>query len=220
MLFFLGAGYAQNCLSFMPLEEGYQWETTSFNKKGKEEGKSTSVIKVVSSDGDASSATVDMTVSDGKEEHSSTYTITCDGSTIKMSMSVFIPEEQMKQMESSEGMDIELDMDDMEFPGHLEVGQELKDAKMTMSAKMNGMQVMSSTTIIKSRKVVSIETITTSAGTFECFKIEQVSEFSMGFMKKEFKSVSYVAEGVGVVRSENYNKKGEIDSYQEITAIN
>lgn len=220
MLFFLGAGYSQNCLSFMPFEEGYKWETTNFNKKGKEDGKSTNVIKVVSTDGNASSATVDMVVSDGKEEHSSTYTITCDGSTIQMSMSVFIPEEQMQQMESSEGMDIELDMDDMEFPGQLAVGQELKDAKMTMSASMGGMQVMSSTTTIKSRKVVGKESITTAAGTFDCFKIEQTSVFHMGFMNKEIKSVSYIAEGVGVVRSESLDKKGEIDSYTEITAIN
>jgi hypothetical protein len=203
----------------MPLKDGYKWEVTNFNKKGKEESKVTNTVSnVVSGDGIVS-AVVNMVMTSGKDTHEQSYEMTCEGSTFKMSMDMFLPAEQMEQMQSMESMEVEMDMESMEFPSVLEVGQELKDAKMTMVAKTNGMTVMSMTTTITGRKVVSKETITTAAGTFECFKVEQTSKMNMGFVKKEFKSVSYLAEGVGVVRTENLNKKGEVDSYSEITQI-
>lgn len=211
---------AQNCESFMPMQEGYKWEVTNFNKKGKEENKVLNTISDVSEVEDGVSATVKMVVSDGKEEHESSYKMTCTGSKFLMSMSMFLPQEQVQQMESTESMEVELDMEDMEFPNSLEVGQELRNATMTMVAKMNGVQMMSSTTVIKERKVVDKVSITTAAGTFESFKVEQTSEVKMGFMTREFKSISFIAEGVGVVRSESYDKKGELESYSEITSIN
>ncbi|CAG5079401.1 TapB family protein [Parvicella tangerina] len=219
MLFFLTLGSAQDCASFMPMEEGYKWEVTNFNKKGKEQGTVTHTVKSASVEGGVANAELEMVTSDGKEEHSTTYQFMCEGSTFKMSMNIFLPDETMEQMQNMESMEVEMDMEDMEFPTVLEVGQELKDANMTMEAKMNGMKVMSMTTLIKDRKVVAKESVTTSAGTYECFKVEQVSAIKMGFVNREYKSVSYIAEGVGVVRSESYDKKGNLDSYSEITKI-
>ncbi len=219
MLFFLGSVNAQDCATFMPMEEGYKWEITNFNKKGKEQSKVTHTIESASVADGVTSAVINMVSTDGKDEHETTYSFTCDGSTFKMSMDIFLPEETMEQMQNMESMEVEMDMDDMEFPTKLEVGQELTDATMTMEAKMNGIKVMGTTVTIKERKVVSKESITTSAGTFECYKIEQISAMKMGFMDREFKSVSYFAEGVGVVRSESYDKKGNLESYSEITQI-
>lgn len=220
VLFLLNDVVAQDCTSFMPLTEGYVWEVTNYNKKGKEEGVTVNTIESSSVDGEEVTATVNMVTKSGKDEYSTSYTMTCSPETFKMSMNLFLPDEQMKQMESMESMEVELDMEDMEFPNKLEVGMDLKDATMTMVAKANGIQVMSTETTIKDRKVVSMVTITTPAGTFECYKIEQTSAMKMSFMNKEFKSISYVAEGVGVVRSESLDKKGEIASYSEITRIN
>lgn len=219
ILFFLSAFFAQDCGSFIPMAEGYKWEVTNFNKKGKEDGKSTNTVSAVSSVDDVTTATVEVVTSDGKDELKTSFNISCDGTTFKMGMSVFLPAEQLEQMQSVESMVVELNMEDMEFPNDLVVGQELKDATMTMTAKMNGIQVMNNTTTIKNRKVLSKESITTAAGIYECFKIEQTSVVKMGFMEREVRSVSYLADGVGVVRSESYDKKGELEGYSEITKI-
>lgn len=219
MLFFLEANFAQDCTSFMPMEEGYKWEVTNFNKKGKEQSKVTHTVKSASVVDGESNAALEMVTVDGKEEHTTSYEFMCDGSIFKISMNLFLPAETMEQMQSMESMEVVMDMEDMEFPTKLEVGQVLKDASMKMEASMNGMKVMSMITIIKERKVVSKESVTTTAGTFECFKVEQISEVKMGFVNREYKSVSYIAEGVGVVRSESFDKKGEIESYSEITKI-
>ena len=72
---------------------------------------------------------------------------------------------------------------------------------------------------IKDRKVVGKETVTTAAGTFECFKVEQTTEMDMGFVKREMKGVSFIAEGIGVVRSESFDKNGDLESYSEITQV-
>lgn len=219
MLFLLNITFGQDCVSFMPMEQGYKWEVTNYNKKGKETGSSTSEIISVTSEDESISAEVKVITSDGKDEFTNTYNIICEGSTVKMGLTVFLPEEQLAQMQNMESMEVELEMEDVEFPSNLDVGQELKDASMTMIAKMNGIQVMNNKTTIKDRKVVSKETITTSAGTYECFKIEQITVVKMGFVNREVKSVSFIAEGVGVVRSESYDKKGNLDSYSEITQV-
>ncbi|MCB9188282.1 MAG: hypothetical protein H6599_03260 [Flavobacteriales bacterium] len=219
MLFFIGNYSAQECGNFIPMKEGYKWEVTNFNKKGKEEGKSVNTVSSVVNENGLTTAKVDIVSTDGKDEITTSFDISCDGTTFKMGMTFFLPAEQMEQMQSVESMEVELDMEDMEFPNELEVGQDLKDAQMTMTAKMNGIQVMNTTTIIKNRKVLGKESITTASGTYDCFKIEQTSYVKMGFIEREVKSISFLSEGIGVVRSESYDKKGELDSYSEITKV-
>lgn len=213
---------AQDCSKFFPFSEGKTWEMSSYNKKGKLENTSiNSVTSVTTVDG-GTKASVSIKMKDVKEkdEVEMTYDMTCVGDIVSVSMNMFLPAEQMEQMQGFEDMEVKMDMEDMDFPNDLSVGQDLKDCSMSMEVSTNGMKIMSSSTNIKDRKVLEKITITTAAGDFECYKITQTTAVSAGFISREFKSVSYISEGVGVVRSESFDKKGNLESYSELSKIN
>jgi hypothetical protein len=69
-----------------------------------------------------------------------------------------------------------------------------------------------------SRKVEKKESITTSAGTFECFKIVSESEMKM-MVKKTSKTAVWFAKGVGMVKMESYNKKNEVEASMLLTKL-
>lgn len=68
------------------------------------------------------------------------------------------------------------------------------------------------------RKVEGKESLTTSAGTFDCYVISYTTEMKMG-LNTMFKNKEWIAEGVGMVKSENYNKNGKLMGYSELTKI-
>jgi len=99
------------------------------------------------------------------------------------------------------------------FPSNLEVGQNVGDYSYTL--KMMGM----TTSVNGSGKVTAKESITTPAGSFDCYKVE--SEVSTKAMLNTTKIVttSWYARGVGSVRTETYDKKGKLLSVQELVAL-
>ncbi len=215
---------AQDCNLYFDFVQGKSWEVSNYDKKGKLEGKMKNTILEQTKNDQGEVAKIKLEAIDVKEKDKfeSIYTIVCNDGNLKMSMDMFMSPEATKQMEMEgmEGVEVSMDMGEMEFPNNLSVGQELNPCEMTMTAKMNGIQIMSMQSEIKDRKVLGKESITTEAGTFECFKIEQTSFVKMGFVKSETKSIIYISDGVGVVKSENYDKKGNLESYSEISKIN
>lgn len=215
---------AQDCNLYFDFVEGKSWEISSYNKKGKLDGKMKNTIIEKSNSGKGDVAKIKMEMMDVKDKDKieSIYTITCDNGNLSMSMDMFMSPEMTKQMEMSgiENLEVNMEMGDMEFPKNLTVGMELKPCEMTMTAKMNGMQIMSMKSEVKDRKVLSKESVTVESGTYDCYKIEQTSYVKMGFANTESKSIIYISEGYGVVKSENYDKKGSLESYSELSKIN
>lgn len=215
--------FGQDCSTYFPFEEGKTWEMSNYNKKGKLEGTSLNTVTKVSEVSEGTKASVSIKMADAKkkdEEVELVYDMTCAGDKVMVSMNMFLPAEQMEQMNAYEDMEVTMDMEDMTFPNDLSVGQELKDCSMTMEVSASGIKVMSSTTKITDRKVLDKLIVTTAAGDFECFKITQTTEVSAGFISREYTSISYISKGVGVVKSESYDKKGNLDSYSELSKIN
>ena len=60
------------------------------------------------------------------------------------------------------------------------------------------------------------ESISTPAGTFDCFVITHDFETKMG-LKIIGKSKQWLAEGVGLVKQINYSKNGKVNSSSEPT---
>lgn len=81
------------------------------------------------------------------------------------------------------------------------------------------MTVMTMNFKITDRKVEAIEDMTTPAGTFTCFKMSQTTNMKMSFIDKTFKSVDWIAENVGSVRSESYSDAGALQSYRVLKSI-
>ncbi len=136
--------------------------------------------------------------------------MTCNNGIVTLDMTRLIPEEQLQAFKD---MNMKLDMDNLEIPEKLEPGMTLDDGSITMSGDLP----MTMTVNITDRKVESKETITTPAGSFDCYKIVYTVDTKM-LMNMKSSGVDYIAEGVGMVRNETYNKSGKLTGYSELTS--
>lgn len=205
---------AQNtCTAYYPFTEGAKFEMTNYSKKGKTEN----VTKYHVSKINGNTATIKATIFDDKNKEITTtsYNVTCEGNTISIDFKSLINPDMLKQYKD---MDIEFSGTNIELPNDLDVGKKLKDANMVMTINMGGMN-MNMTMDIINRTVDSKTSITTPAGTFDCFAISYDSQVKMG-IKTSFSIKEWIAEGVGVVKTETYNKKGKLMGYSELTSIN
>lgn len=200
------------CSTYYPFKEGVKFEITNFNKKGKKE----SVInyEVVSIENNV--AAIKTIISDAKNKEITTtnYQVTCNGDSVSIDFKSLMNADLFKQYKD---MDIDMSGTNIEFPNNLKVGQTLKDANLKMSINMGGMNMNMKIDMIN-RKVDAKESITTSAGTFDCFALSYNTEMKMG-VKMSFKIKEWISEGVGVVKSESYNKNGKLMGYSELTSI-
>ncbi len=111
------------------------------------------------------------------------------------------------------GIAVETDSDIPVIPADLEVGMELKCG--TVKVSISG---ITSEQIIESHKVVAREDLTTAAGTFDCYVVEQVYTTQVAFIKAKGSQKIWYARGVGNVKTETYDKKGKLVSVQALAS--
>lgn len=218
LLFISYATQAQiNCSKYYPFEEGTSFQYAMFDKKGKPDGTSDYQVKSVLNSGSETIAEMSINLQDkkGKEIVQSNYNIICTGTGVKIDFQSLMPTQMLEQYKE---MDVQVDLSgtDIELPNDLTVGQELQEANVTMNVKMAGMN-MKTIMNMKNRKVEKKETITTTAGSFECYVIYSENESQVMGMKKTFPSRLWLAEGVGMVKQESYQKDGDLMSTMELT---
>ena len=216
---FTSTALSQDCSKFYPMEEGTIFQYTMTNKKGKTEGVTEYSITNVDNSGGAINATMNMKFTDekGKEIMISDYKMSCKGGSVKIDYNSLVPSNMMKQY-TDMGVDMDISGTDIELPNDLSVGQDLADANVAMTIKMTGMKMTIKVDQIN-RKVEKKESITTPAGTYECYVLSQdlISE-TMG-AKQTMQSKLWLAERVGMVKQETYNKKGDLISKSELTSF-
>lgn len=210
-----GWGYSQ-CNNYYDFKEGSLFEVESYSSKDKKEGRVLSKVTGYSQSGDGFEAVILSTIFDkkDKEAHQGEYKMSCSNGVMLIDMKKFIPEESLKSMGGGE---LEVTGDFLEIPTHLSVGQTLKDGfvevKMAAGQPMN----MSITVTISDRKVVGKETITTPAGTFDCYKVTynlNSKTTMMGMnMNNNMTAEEWVSQGVGTVKTSSYNSKGAMIGY-------
>jgi hypothetical protein len=202
------------------MEEGSSFQYTMTNKKGKTEGITDYTITKVENAGGVTNATMNMRFTDekGKEIMISDYKMSCAEGAVKIDYNSLVPSQMMKQY-TDMGMEMDISGTDIELPNDLSVGQDLADANVAMTIKMTGMNMTVKVDQLN-RKVEKKESITTPAGTFDCYVLSQenVSE-TMG-VKQIMSSKLWLAEGVGMVKQETYNKKGELSNQMQLTKFN
>ena len=101
----------------------------------------------------------------------------------------------------------------------MSVGDMLDDASMNLKVRSNGIQIMNMDVIISNRKVEAEEDVKTPAGSFECYKITYDTQSKTKIINMTTSSTEWMAEGVGVVKTENYNKKGKLAGYTLLTKL-
>lgn len=207
--------FAQDCKNYYLLQNNKTIEISSFNKKGKNTGKQVYKISDVKTSGDKVTATLETEFFDkkGKSAATGNAAIECNDGIMKMDMSLMIPQQQQSQFSQASA---KADKIFIEYPANMKVGDQLKEGLFEMETETGGMKQAISM-IINDRKVESKETITTPAGSWECFKIAYKSKISVKTMGIGIPINSEITEwyapGFGIVKTET--KYG----YTEITAI-
>lgn len=201
------------------MEEGTSFQYTMTNKKGKTEGITDYSITNVENTGGVTTATMNMKFTDekGKEIFVSDYKISCSEDVVKIDYNSLVPAQMMKQY-TDMGMEMEISGTDIELPNNLSVGQGLDDANVAIAIKMTGMNMNIKVDQLN-RVVEKTENVTTPAGNFKCYVITQdnISE-TMG-VKQIMQSKLWLAEEVGMVKQETYNKKGDLMSKSVLTSF-
>lgn len=207
---------AQNCSQYYPMEEGVTMEYTSYNGKGKVDGTVAYTIIEVKNDADTSTAQMQMHYRDekGKELFTSGYSYSCSGNIVTIDYESLLSSQMLEQFGE---MDMEISGTDIELPNDLGVGQELEDANITIKINMSGMSMNSSVDMIN-RKVEKKETITTPAGTFDCFVLFSENKTKMMVSTQSLSSRLWLAEDIGMVKQESYNKNGKLMASSVLTA--
>jgi hypothetical protein len=114
--------------------------------------------------------------------------------------------------------EVEITGNNMELPLNPQPGESLPDANIEMALKMGFVKMKMSATITN-RKSESIEDITVKGGTFKCYKFSgEVNTVAMG-IKVNAKSAEWYAKGIGTVKMESYDKKGNLQSRTELIEV-
>lgn len=207
----------QDCTMFFPNEEGTVMEITNYDKKDKVTGSSVQKIVEKSEDDGGLTITVENETYDKKGElvMDGEFVVSCKDGKFYMDMRNFLDEQQLAAYEN---MEVEVDATDMEFPSNLKAGDKLPDASITVSISSSGAAIMRMTVWITNRVVEANENITTPAGSFDCLKMSYDIETKM-VVKVQAKAVQWIAEDVGMVKSESFNKNGKLQGYALLTRL-
>jgi len=213
LIFTFFQGFCQStCSEFYPFTEGTTSQITTYNKKGKVAA--ITDFTVVSST--ATSASMSSKLSDKRGEliSESTYDILCSGNGISIDFKSMISPQITQQFND---METEVSGTNLALPNNLEINQELPDADVHLEVNMAGIP-MKMDFGMTDRKVIGKESVTTPAGTFECYVIAYAIDLKMG-MRKTGSAKQWIAKGVGMVKQEDYNKKGKVTSSSLLTAF-
>lgn len=197
------------CNDYYVIDEGSEWTYENFNGKGKSAGKNQQKVTAFQKTANGFKATVHSVMTDqkGKNMMEGDLEMSCENGIMIIDMRKFLPEEQMKAFSSYE---MQMESENLELPSKLAVGQTLKNGSIKMTSVGSPMAMTMEVTISE-RKVVAKESITTPAGTFQCYKItsKSNSKMHMGInMSFDFGNTEWIAEKVGMVKSESTDKKG------------
>lgn len=100
------------------------------------------------------------------------------------------------------------------LPSEMKVGQSVPAGRINIKVKGVGAAF-----VITDRKVVAIEDVTTPAGTFHTYKLEEDQTNKVLISNKTFKIVTWYAKNIGCVKQEVYDKKGKLLRTLELTAL-
>ncbi len=215
LVLFSGLVVAQDCETYYPTSEGALLELTNYNRKDKISGRTVQKITNVSETSNGITMDMEIEMYDDKDEFIATSEVSmrCEEGVFYLDMEQFLSPETM---EAYKEMDVTVTSEDLPVPSELAVGKKLDDGSVTVKVANEGMQIMTMTTTIKNREVIGRETVTTPAGSFECYKIAYDIETAT-IVKISMKGIDWYAKGVGTVKSESYNKKDKLLGYSLLT---
>lgn len=208
---------AQKCEVYFPMEVGSAREMTSYDANGKVTGRTVQTVKEVLGEKKRIDIIVQMEVYDEKDRLQSVrdLNLACIKGLFIFDMRGYVED---TKIEGTGEVELDVETTDLKIPSKLQPGQELEDAQLSVAASANGITMFRVTVDIHNRKVISEEQLTTPAGSFDCYKLAYSVDVN-NIVKTESTAIEWLAEGIGVVRNETYNKNGKLTGYSILTAI-
>jgi len=216
----LGTAQAQDCNQFLLLQKDKTVEITNYDKKGQPNGKQVYTVKDVSSSGGTVTGTVNSEQFDknSNSKAKATSTIQCSGGEFRLDMKLMLPQQQAEKYGDAE---VNAKSSFLSYPGTMKVGDAPPDGSFTMDLSHSGGGPgapgappagppgfkQSLTMTISDRKVIAQESVTTTAGTWNCFKITyrckvgvKTGPFSI---PANIDITEWYAPGFGVIKTES-----------------
>jgi len=197
---------AQECSTFLFLQKDKTIEMTIYNKKGEPNGKQVYRVSDVSSSGGTMTGKLvsEMFDKKGKSIGKANSSVQCNGGVFSIDMRMMLPQQQAEQAEQSETQ-VTGQSNYIDYPNGMKVGDQLKDGSFTMDIKRGGMTQTLNMQITE-RKVLAQESVTTPAGTWDCFKISAHSHLSIKAgpigIPFNYDYTEWYAPGFGTVKSD------------------
>lgn len=205
--------------TFFPTKEGTVLTYKSFDKKAKESGVVRYTIKNVNINGKDLDITYLCEALDPKQSliYKEEITIHQKGDKLYIDMGNFLNKGAFQQ-NGQIPAEIQITGNNMEIPLNAQPGEALPDANVTMSMKMGFINLKMAANVTN-RKVEAKEDITVTAGTFKCCKFtSEVAATVLGINTKS-KNTDWYAKGIGIVKTESYDKNGKLQSTFELVDI-
>jgi hypothetical protein len=212
-LLFIGSSFvSDNCDSAELLTEGVTWTMTDvIVKDSLRASRVFTVIKAYRVTNEVN-ATVQVQARDGKGGKSgkpATLTMDCFRGTFKTTFAQYIAEFPLLEGTVRSGI--------LEYPDSLDAGDGLAGCSATFSSPLSVTEY-----VVKSRKCDTIESKTTPAGTWICYRIrtrvETTSTYSSRTSESQYETVEWFNKNVGVVRIDYYIG-GRMIHYSELTSL-
>lgn len=198
-------GMAQDCKTYYYLQNNKTIEMTFYNKKGDETGKQVYTVTDVKNGGGTTTGQLSSEMFDkkGKSFAKAKGTIQCKGGVMMVDMKMSLPAAQQEQFGTT---DAKADNIYMEYPASMNIGDQLKDATMDMEIENKGMK-QSVSMVVNNRKVEGKESVTTPAGTWECYKISYKSKITIRTMgigiPVNIEGTEWFAPRFGIVKTQS-----------------
>jgi hypothetical protein len=214
----LSQAQSEDCNGYFAYEKGTKLELTSYDKKDKPSAVLKYEVLKNESDGNSTKIFFLSETHDEKGEllAKGDFSILCkDGqiyADVRNVSSAAIP--------TAANMKVDITGDKLLYPHNLTAGQSLPDCSMEIKSGLeSGFVVLTINMNVTNRKVESFETVETPAGKFECVKITYDSESKTKLFKTTSTNIEYLAKGVGVVKTETFDKKGRKSSSMMLTKL-
>ena len=216
--------YAQCDNPFYKMEKGHHYEMEAYNGKDKLQAKVLYTVTDVAETDNGYEATVSSQTLDkkGKVLAEGDLVVLCEGGQLKMDIQRLL--NSMKQLQNTEGMEVDVQGDHLIIPADLNVGETLPESTTIMTMKLadNNTPMSTMNFTINNRTVAAQEDVTTPAGTFPCYKITYDMDMNMKVMgmgrKTAYTGAEWLSEGVGMVRNEQYDEDGKLNSYSVLVS--
>ncbi|MBC7830126.1 MAG: hypothetical protein H7122_20440 [Chitinophagaceae bacterium] len=206
--------YAQDCKNYYYLQNNKTVEMSIYDKKGDVNGRLVYTISGVTNSGGLTTANVQSQMFDkkGKTLAKASSVMKCNGGIMMINMKMTMP---IPQTEQSSQANVKAEEFYLEYPVNMGKGDELKEGTLSMDMENNGIPQSVNMTIFD-RKVEDKEKITTTAGSWDCYKISYKSKMSIKMMgvgvPVNMEGTEWYAPGFGVVKTLNKHGGTEITS--------